>query len=123
MSCTPSPCPPSIVPSPVVNPAWELPPNTTCIGGVFYNTRQEVTDVCVDSPTPSITVVVPAGSYTSTESQDDADAVALAAAQAEADGLREASPCVGGGEGSETLLLTEDEDFLTTEDGDFITTE
>lgn len=121
MSCAPTPCPPSSPPDPQPRDTWDIPPPSNCAqGGTFYNTPQTYVNTCpVGSPTPPISVTIPAFTYSSIISQDDADEQAMLAAQEQADAERELAPCASA---ESAFLITEDDDFLVTEDDDFIVT-
>lgn len=121
MSCGPTQCPPTAIPDPVVQPTWTVPAPSDCgRGGIYYNTPQTYVDSCsLGSPTPPISVTIPAFTYSSEVSQDDANNQAMDAAQTAAETERVANPCeTSGGD----FLIDELGDFFVDESSNFLTT-
>ena len=133
MACAPTPCPPFELPPPVVevlveapapvsDPSWPAAPSNAYCGAPtkYYSSRVTYSNTCaeIDDPQPhfTITVSIPAYTFSSYISQFDADQQALASAEAQADALRLLYPCVPSAE----LLSTELLDTIVTEVGDGI---
>lgn len=135
MACAPTPCPPQVVPppttvsypgvpTPAADPSWATTDEDFCgPARVYYSTVQSFTDTCSDpgdgGSHNSITVVIPAYTYSSATSQFNANALALADATAQVAALRALYPCVG----SSILIGIEGgADSIGTEDGRSIST-